>query len=246
MGSIVETIFSLALRQILTRRRAIIVLLIAAFPIVIIVPTIVRGGDWSDSDRQNILYNLLFGTVLPLIGLSVSAPVFSDEIEDRTLTNLILSPISRWQISVPKVLAAAVVTAVPLIVTTTVTLLVILEEEAVASAPVAAFGMLFGSTVFASFFAFIGSITTRAVVFGITYVFGFETIVSTVIPGLKYVSISGMAISIVTELSDNLGAIAAYADTSYPPVIYSVIVGIGIVVVCNVATVLRLRQMDIR
>src|SRR6478672_6808220 len=42
---------------------------------------------------------------LPLIVLAIAAAAFGNEVEDRTLANLTLSPIARWKIALPKLLA---------------------------------------------------------------------------------------------------------------------------------------------
>ena len=51
-----------------------------------------------------ILSAMLAGSIAPLVVLAIAAAAFGNEIEDRTLANLTLSPIPRWQIAVPKLL----------------------------------------------------------------------------------------------------------------------------------------------
>ena len=53
-----------------------------------------------------ILSAMLAGSIAPLVVLAIAAAAFANEVEDRTLANLTLTPIPRWRIVVPKLLAA--------------------------------------------------------------------------------------------------------------------------------------------
>ena len=245
MGTVAETIFILTLRQLLSLRRGAVLLLLAAAPLAIAVVSFALNADWDRGEVQGFVQGLILNTALPLIALIAAAPVFADEIEDRTLTNLVLSPISRWQIAMPKMLAAVVVVGVPTIISTFISIMFILENDAYSAGISAAFGVLIGSIAFASLFAFVGTVTTRAVVFGIVYVFGFEVLLSSIIPGLKYVSISGMTLSIVNALDSNIVEAPTSGPNQLPSLIYSIIAITAIIVLCNILTVWRLKRMDV-
>ena len=53
-----------------------------------------------------VLSAMLAGSIAPLVVLAIAGAAFANETEDRTLANLTLSPLPRWQIVVPKLLAA--------------------------------------------------------------------------------------------------------------------------------------------
>ena len=245
MGTIAETIFMLTLRQSTSARRVLVLLLIGAIPLAIAIASAVVNTDWDTDGLQFFIQGIVINTTLPLVALIVSAPVFADEIEEKTITNLMLSPIPRWQIAIPKLVAAILVIAVPLMIGIFVSIILIHDEDTYTAAIVAAFGVSIGAIAFASLFAFLGTITTRAVVVGVLYVFGFEALISTAIPGLKYVSISGITLSIMQELSPSLVDAPATGSNSLPPVGYAIVVMILIIVVANVATVWRLKRMDV-
>ena len=245
MGTIAETIFMLALRQSMSIRRVAVLLILAAIPLIIAIISEILGTDWDGEVTQVFIQGLIFNTGLPLIALIVAAPVFADEIEDRTLTNLMLSPISRWQISIPKMLAAAAIVAIPLAVSTFASILLVFDEETYSAAIIGAFGIVIGALAFTSLFAFVGTLTTRAVVFGIVYVFGFEALISSAIPGLKYVSISGNTLSILQELNSNLIYAPTSGSNQLPPIEYAIIALLAVIIVSNIATVWRLKQMDV-
>ena len=245
MGTIAETIFILALRQSMSIRRVAILLLLAAIPLVIAIIAEILNTDWDGEVSQGFIQGLITNTGLPLIALIVAAPAFADEIEDRTLTNLMLSPISRWQIAMPKMLAAAAIVAIPMAISMFVSVILIFDDDAYSAAIVGAFGMVVGALAFVSLFAFVGTLTTRAVVFGIVYVFGFEALISSAIPGLKYVSISGNTLSIMQQLSSTLVDAPKSGSNQLPPIEYAIIALIAIIIVSNVATVWRLKRMDV-
>ncbi|MXZ03855.1 MAG: ABC transporter permease subunit [Chloroflexi bacterium] len=245
MGTIAETIFILAIRQSISIRRVAVLLILAAIPLVIAIISELVNADWDGEVTQGFIQGLIFNTGLPLIALIVAAPVFADEIEDRTLTNLMLSPISRWQISIPKMLAAVFIVAIPLAISTFVSILLVFEDENYSAAILGAFGILVGSLAFVSLFAFVGTLTTRAVVFGIVYVFGFEALISTAIPGLKYVSISGNTLSILQELNSTLIDTPTSGSNQLPPIEYAIIALIAVIIISNIATVWRLKRMDV-
>ena len=245
MGTIAETIFILAIRQSISIRRVAILLLLAAIPMVIAIIAQILNTDWDGEVSQGFIQGLITNTGLPLIALIVAAPAFADEIEDRTLTNLMLSPISRWQIALPKMLAAAAIVAIPMAISMFVSVILIFDDDAYSAAIVGAFGMVIGAFAFVSLFAFVGTLTTRAVVFGIVYVFGFEALISSAIPGLKYVSISGNTLSIMQQLSSTLVNAPKSGSNQLPPIEYAIIALIAVIIVSNVATVWRLKRMDV-
>ena len=142
-------------------------------------------------------------------------------------------------------LAAVAIVAVPLAISTFVSILLVFEDETYSAAIVGAFGIFIGTTAFVSLFAFVGTLTTRAVVFGIVYVFGFEALISTAIPGLKYVSISGNTLSILQELNSTLIDAPTSGSNQLPPIEYAIIALLTIIIVSNIATVWRLKRMDV-
>jgi hypothetical protein len=53
-----------------------------------------------------VVFNgMLAGSITPLVVLAIAAAALGNEVEDRTLANLTLSAVPRWQIAVPKLLA---------------------------------------------------------------------------------------------------------------------------------------------
>ena len=80
---------------------------LAAMPVIIAVLMLAlrAARHRSSSSRRAILSAMLAGSIAPLVVLAIAAAAFANEVEDRTLANLTLSPIPRWQIALPKLLA---------------------------------------------------------------------------------------------------------------------------------------------
>jgi hypothetical protein len=109
-------VYKLTLRQLSGRWRLLITLLLTALPVVMaVVRSLVEDGP-PDAEFEAGVVGLLVGVILPLVVLAIASAAFTNEIEDRTLANLTLTPIPRWKIVVPKLLGAISV-AVPFIAT---------------------------------------------------------------------------------------------------------------------------------
>ena len=85
---------------------------LAAMPVIIAVLMLcVRSGAVRRGFEKAVLSAMLAGSIAPLVVLAIAAAAFANEVEDRTLANLTLSPLPRWQIALPKLLAAITIAA---------------------------------------------------------------------------------------------------------------------------------------
>src|SRR3954462_9248936 len=108
MGSV----YSLTLRQLSGRWRLSIMTVLAALPVIIAALMVSDRSAPSVREFETaILSAMLAGSITPLIVLAIAAAAFGNEVEDRTLANLTLTPIARWKIAVPKLLATITIAA---------------------------------------------------------------------------------------------------------------------------------------
>jgi len=106
------------MRQLGGKRRVALILLLSILPIALaVVVSIAEGEDESfDSDFINILLDgLMVGGILPIVTMAVATAAFGNELEDQTLSYIVLKPIPRWHIALPKLLAPIII-AGPLII----------------------------------------------------------------------------------------------------------------------------------
>src|SRR6185295_12671628 len=108
MGSV----YRLTLRQLSGKWRLLIMTVLAGMPVVI--ATVMVTSLHAPSVREfeaAVLSAMLAGSIAPLVVLAIAAAAFGNEVEDRTLANLTISPVPRWQIALPKVLATITIAA---------------------------------------------------------------------------------------------------------------------------------------
>lgn len=243
--SIFNALMGLTFRQIATVRRMVIVALLVAVPI---------GGSVLlvtfdlTSETASVIFDLtIFATVLPIVALVTASPVFSDEIEDRTLPILALTPIPRWQIVIPKWVTAFAVAVVPVTVSAFVSAIIAADIYPFTSAIAVAVGTVFGCLCYTSLFAFLGTITGRSVIIGLLYIVAWEALFANVIPALNYLSIGQFAVAISAQIEPFVLPIVDGAPdiTGIPAIAYSLVAGLVVIVGCGLASVWRLRTMDI-
>ena len=92
-------VLKLSLRQITGVRRLLIVLLLVLLPVALtVLLRLTSDGDGDPADFANAVVNaLLVGVVLPIVMISFSTTVFGNDLEDRTLSFIIMTPAARWK-----------------------------------------------------------------------------------------------------------------------------------------------------
>src|SRR5687768_2297233 len=107
-----RSVYLLTLRQLSGRGRLAIMIVLAALPVIIAVLMLRDDNAPSVQDFENaILSAMLAGSIAPLVVLAIATAAFGNEIEDRTLANLTITPIPRWRIALPKLLATITIAA---------------------------------------------------------------------------------------------------------------------------------------
>ena len=237
-------VFRLSLRQITGVRRVVIVCLLALLPVALTLVLRLTESD-SNGDSQDfvngVVNALIVGVVLPIIAISLSTSAFGNDLEDRTLSFIMMTPIARWKIALSK-MAASILVGAPLAIVSAAAAIFIGLDGDVNSVVAVSMGLLVGVVAYASVFTWAGLMTTRALAFAIVYVFLWEGAMATLVPGVKYLSISAYALSVMYGLND--GPLNAVADQTVE--LPAAIVGSVVVVVAFwLLTVRRLRTMDV-
>jgi ABC-2 type transport system permease protein len=236
MGSV----YRLTLRQLSGRWRLAIMTLLAALPVVTAVLTLSSNTAPSVADfEKGVLSALLAGSIVPLVVLAIAAAAFSNEVEDRTLANLTLSPLPRWQIAVPKLLGVLTIAvpfaAISAFATGYVAFLADVRAAIAVTVAAVAAVALYGSA-----FTWLGLVTTQAIGVGLLYIVLWEGFFSGFVSGVRLLSIRHYAIALMHGLDprrfaglDNLSLRAA--------LVVSVVVFGGFLWL----SIRRLRRMDV-
>jgi ABC-2 type transport system permease protein len=198
----VGTVYRLTLRQLSGRWRLLIMAVLAALPVIIAVLMLRSSSAPSVWEfEQAILGAMLAGSIAPLVVLAIAAVAFANEIEDRTLANLTLSPLPRWKIVLPKLLAAITIAAPFIAVSAFATSWVAFlgDTNAVVAVTVSA---LVGVALYASLFLWLGLVSPQAIGVGLLYIVLWEGFFSGFVEGVRLLSIRHLAIALMHGLDE--------------------------------------------
>jgi ABC-2 type transport system permease protein len=236
MGSV----YLLTLGQLFGRWRLLIMTVLASLPVLVAMLVVRSSSAPSVAEFETIVVSgMLAGSIAPLVVLAIATAAFANEIEDRTLANLTLAPIPRWQIVVPKLLAAITIAAPFMVISAFVTSHVAFLADARATAAVTV-SVLVGVALYASAFVWLGLVTTQAIGFGLLYIVLWEGFFSGFVSGVRMLSIRHYAIAWMHGLDERRFAAADHLS-------------FGVVIVTSVLvfggflwlSIRRLRRMDV-
>jgi ABC-2 type transport system permease protein len=241
----VTDIFFLSVRQLTGKWRVLIMLGLGGLPVLNAVISAAFNDSVSATQVDAVFISgMLLSAVLPLIVLSVSSAAFANEIEDRTLSNLTLTPVPRWTIVAAKLLAAIAVGLPAPLVSGVVSYLILTSgsgAEFGGSAFALAAGVIAGVLVYAAVFLWAGLMTGRALWAGLLYVFLWEGLFSSFVSGVRYMSIRQYAIGIIhgidkSRFEDTLNVLSMPVAAGMAIVVFAVFIALSI---------RRLRAMDV-
>jgi ABC-2 type transport system permease protein len=234
-------IAGLTLRQLAGSRRLLAVLALALLPpLAALVYRLVDTEEGPARFADDVTTSLVAGASLPLATLLLATSALGDERGDRTLGYLVLKPVARWRIVVPKLAAALLVGAVPTTLGAAACILII-DPGDVAGALATGGGVLAGSVAYSALFLWLGLATRHAIVVGLVYVVAWEDILATYLDGIRYLSIRRFTLAVVRGLDADrlrfddprLGLAAGLLGVAVATVVFTAL------------TVRRLRRMDI-
>jgi ABC-2 type transport system permease protein len=234
------TVYRLTLRQLSGRWRLSVMTVLASLP-VIIAALMLRSSSAPSVEEfeQAVLSAMLAGSIAPLVVLAISAAAFSNEVEDRTLANLTLAPIPRWQIAIPKLLAAITIATPFIVVSAFLTGYIAFIGDLRATIAVTT-AVMVGVVLYASAFVWLGLVTTQAIGVGLLYIVLWEGFFSGFVSGVRLLSIRHYAIALMHGMDPR-----RFAWGSHPGL--GVTLALSVLVLGGFAwlTVRRLRRMDV-
>ena len=233
------TVYWLTLRQMSGRWRLLIMTVLAAMPVAVTL-LVLRGEAPSVWEfEQVVLSAMLAGSIMPLVVLAIGAPAFANEIEDRTLANLTLSPLPRWRIAVPKLLATLTLTVPFIAVSALVTAHIAFLGDARSTLAVTAAAVT-GVALYASMFVWLGLVTTQAIGVGLLYIVLWEGFFAGFVTGVRLLSIRYHSIALMHGLDPRRFAVVEHPGLAVVLVTSAIVFG-GFLLL----SVRRLRRMDV-
>ena len=212
-----RTLISLTLRQLLGRRRAIFLLVLALIPVLVAI--LYRfGSDHDDPPpvqfAPDLLDTLLLAIVLPITALVFGTAALGAEIEDGTAVHLLTKPIERWRILLVKIGVASAATIALTLPAALITSLIILggdDPHGISAGFVLAVAV--GATAYCALFVALSVRTSRALQIGLAYVFVWEAILPSIFDGTRWVSVRQYMLGLA-DLVSSAPASALEADLS--------------------------------
>ena len=233
---------TVTLRGLLGRRRTLLMILLAALPI--LVGLLIRLGG-GRNDAPEILDTLVIRTVLPLIALVIGTAAIGSEIEDGTVIYLLAKPVPRWRTALAKLGVAAGLTAalvVPPIILTT-----LLVEGFGGASLGTAFGFalaaIAGGMAYAVAFTALGVVTSRALVVGLGYTLLWEGVLAGLLEGTRFLSIRQATLGVAAALTGEDVGVDVLAPVISASIIVAVVVG-GFLVTTRTLARFQIRSAD--
>jgi ABC-2 type transport system permease protein len=223
--------------------------LLAALPVglAVVLRIVARENNFDpglyEKNFVNILVDgLLVAGIMPIVTMALATAAFGNEIEDRTLSYLVLRPIARWRIALPKLLTSMVIGAPLLVVSGIVASLVYLDSGA-QSAVAVGVGLFAGVATYAAIFTWAGLMTTRALPIALLYVILWEGVISSFIHGVDYFSVRGYTLAIMHGIDKTGLEVLSTRVIELPAALVGAVV---VTLAFYLLTIRRLRRMDVQ
>lgn len=230
--------YRLLLRQLVTRGRLVALLTVGIA--VTLVAWAVGASDRTDDPLESavqVISNLGFGVLVPVVALVFASASLGDAREDGTLVYLWLRPMDRWPVVVGAWLAAITV-SLPLTVVPLAASAVLSGggAELVGATSLAAF---VGVIAYSALFVLLGLLVKNSIVWGLGYVLVWEGIVAAFGSFAARLAIRGYTRSILTSITE------IDLDLGDLPLAAAVVVPLLAAVAALLLGARRLRDMDV-
>lgn len=184
-------IASVTLRALLGRRRSILMLILAAMPILLGLLVGINDRQLRGETLGATLDGFVVRVVLPLIALVFGTAALGSELADGTAVHILTKPIDRWQIIVAKVAIAGTLTAALVVPSTVIASVLMggLSGSTLTTTFAFAIAVLIGSYVYAAIFLVLSVVTSRGLIIGLAYSLIWEGILAGLLPGSQVFSV---------------------------------------------------------
>lgn len=197
--NVFTALVAVTIRGLLGRRRLVLMLLLAAVPVLLGILVQIRGGHPSVA---GVLGVLIVQTVMPLVALIFGTASLGSEIEDGTAVYLLVKPVQRWIVALAKIAVAVATTAILVVPVTVITGLLVggFTDANLTTTFAFALACLVGGTAYSAAFVALSSMTPRALVIGLVYVLLWEGALGGLLEGTRFLSIRQATLGIVSGL----------------------------------------------
>ena len=195
-------ILLLSLRQLISRWRLLIIVFLAILPVALSAIMAALASDepqYTKDFTDVIIDGLIIAVLLPIVTMVLATMSFRHELDDRTLSYLVLKPIPRAMIVVPKMLASVIAGGLLVIISGVVST-IIGPESSIQAVLAVGIALLVGVVTYTAIFTWAGLVSSRALGFALIYVFLWEALVTSLLEGARYLSIRGYVLAIANGI----------------------------------------------
>jgi ABC-2 type transport system permease protein len=201
--SIFLEIMRVTVRQLLGRRRTLLLLMLSALPILLAL--VFRAADEASINRfTRSAFDTVDMTILmPLVAILFGSGAFGAESDEGTLAYLLAKPIPRWVVVMAKATAATLLSVALTGTSTALAGLIAIVPEGsngVAATEAMILAVVVGSVCYACLFLAVSLYTRRALVIGIGYMLVWEGALSVLLPGIANLSIRQYALGAASAI----------------------------------------------
>jgi ABC-2 type transport system permease protein len=199
VGSIaaIPEIARVTFRQLLGRRRTLLLILLAALPVLLALAFRVAGQTDIERFSRRVFDTITITILLPLVGILFGSGAFGAEIDDGTIVYLLAKPIPRWVVVAAKAMSAMAVAVLLTGASAALAGLIDLVpagNDGVLATEAQVLAMVVGSVCYVALFLALSLFTRRALVIGIGYMLVWEGALSFMLPGIANLSIRQYAL----------------------------------------------------
>lgn len=188
----VSRVFDLSLGQMIWSRRTLFMAVVLGAPILVaavirivdasgVAPLQVNGERVGGATMFGIMFWWLYlRFIVPVLGVFYGTSLLADEVEDKTLTYLFTRPVPRRAVLLGKYLAYLVCTTLVVLPSLVIVFFLVVPFREIGPSFVMLatdLGLLaLGLAVYGAIFTLVGTVTTRPLLVGLLFAFGWEQI----------------------------------------------------------------------
>jgi ABC-2 type transport system permease protein len=169
-------------------RRLLVIAMLFTLPIFIAVLGRRYDVSYKADEVENVLiFGMIFQALVPLTALLFASGMVQDDIEEQTLTYLLVRPVPRWMIYLAKLIATFLVAVVRAVLFTTATLIVIHWDQenlwktvVLGRAPLIAALLALCLSAYVAIFGGLSLWVRRTLVIGAIYIVVFEGVLANI------------------------------------------------------------------
>lgn len=194
-----RTVIRITAHGMLGGRRGILVVALGA--LVLVVAVLMRSLTvLNDQELAEFLGAISLSMLMPLFGLIVGTGVINPEIDDGSIAHLLSKPVSRATIVHSKLVVALGATIVFAVLPTSAAALIMGgSADFTLAIGVGAFA---AGAVYCVLFMLLAILTRHAVIIGLAYALIWESLVGSLVPGAREVSIRQWALSVTDAMAE--------------------------------------------